>query len=65
MNDSQRARNFWLGNAALAVAMVLLLEMDKLWQAMGIWAMALWAVIAGVGAYFLTVDKKKEPPSGG
>jgi len=65
MNDSERARKFWLGNAVLAVALVLLLEMDRLWHALGVWAFALWAVVAGIGAYLLTVDKKTPPANPG
>lgn len=58
MNDSERSRNFWIGNVILAIAMVVLLKIGALWEMMGVWAMILWTLLAGVGAYFLLVDKK-------
>ena len=48
MNDSERSRNFWIGNVILAIAMVVLLKIGALWEMMGVC----------VGAYFLLVDKK-------
>ena len=59
MNDSEDKRNFWIGNALLAAAMLLLLDINQLWAAMGIWAMVLWVAMASAGAYFLMVNRKK------
>lgn len=64
MNDSERTRNFWLGNAFLVAALIVLLKMGLLWERIGVWAMIIWVILAGVGAYFLLIDKK-EPPGGG
>ena len=51
---------FWLGNALLAIALVLLLFISSLWTAVGSWAMALWMVLVGVGFYLVTKDKGPE-----
>lgn len=61
MNDSERTRNFWIGNVVLAVALLILLKIGALWEMMGVWAMILWAILAGIGAYFLLIDKKGPP----
>ncbi len=58
MNDSERSRNFWIGNAVLAIALVVLLKMGALWEVMGVWAMILWTILAAIGAYFLLIDRK-------
>lgn len=60
--SNNKSRNFWLGNAVLGVALVVLLVMGKLWEALGIWAMLLWIALVGLGVYLLMTDKR-EPPS--
>lgn len=57
MNDSQRKRNFWLGNAILAIALVVLLNLESLSKAMGFGAMILWIVLVAVGATLVMSDK--------
>jgi hypothetical protein len=52
---------FWLGNAVMAVALLILLFMGTLWQYLGFWAMGLWAAVAGLGGYLLMADKGKSP----
>ena len=63
MNTGKRNRNFWIGNAVLALAMLLLLFMGPLSDALGIWAAVLWMVLAAVGMTLLMSDKSDEPPS--
>lgn len=45
--------NFWLGNAILALALLILLNIGALWEQMGMMAMVLWVGVVGVGAYFV------------
>lgn len=63
MNTGKRNRNFWIGNTVLALAMLLLLFMGPLSDALGIWAAVLWMVLAAVGMTLLMSDKSDEPPS--
>jgi hypothetical protein len=62
MNTGKRSRNFWLGNGILAVAMVTLLFMGPLSNALGIWAAVIWMVLAAVGMALVMSDKSDEPP---
>lgn len=48
--------NFWLGNLLLGLALVSMFFLGRLWELMGVWAMALWMVLAGAGMYFLLAD---------
>jgi purine-cytosine permease-like protein len=57
MNEPEHSNNFWLGNAVLAVAMMVLLFMGRLWNVMGAAAMVLWAALVIVGVYLLMKDK--------
>lgn len=57
MNEPEHSKNFWLGNAILAVAMVVLLFMGRLWEVVGVAAMVLWAALVIIGVYLLMVDK--------
>ena len=57
-----RSKNFWAGNAVLALALIVLLGMGTLAEMLGIWAMLLWIALVGVGVYLLMSDKS-EPPS--
>ncbi len=62
MNDSEKSVKFWLGNAILAVAMVMLLFMGRLWEILGSGAMGLWIAVVAAGAWLLLSDKD-EPPT--
>ena len=63
MNTGKHKRNFWLGNGILAVAMVTLLFMGPLSDALGIWAAVLWMVLAAAGMGLVMSDKTDEPPA--
>ena len=62
MNTGKHKSNFWIGNAVLALAMVMLLFMKPLSDAMGIWAAVLWMAVAAVGMRLVMSDKSGEPP---
>lgn len=62
MTSLKRSPHFWIGNGILAVAMLMLFFMGPLSDALGIWAVALWMVLAAVGMGFLMSDKS-EPPA--
>jgi hypothetical protein len=62
MTSPKRSPHFWIGNGILAVAMLMLFFMGPLSDALGIWAVALWMVLAAVGMGFLMSDKS-EPPA--
>lgn len=57
MNDDKPTTKFWLGNGVLALALLLLLYMGKLWALMGAGAMVLWVLLVAVGVYLLMSDK--------
>jgi hypothetical protein len=57
MNDQENRKFFWLGNVLLAVALVMLINLNTLWQQMGAAAMVLWVTVAGLGAYLLTKER--------
>ena len=63
MNTNKRSRNFWFGNGLLAVAMLTLLFMGPLSDALGIWAAVLWMALAAVGMALVISDKSGEPPA--
>ena len=58
MNNDEMTPRFWLGNGILAVALILLLFMGKLWEVMGVGAMVLWTAMVIAGVYLLMTDKK-------
>ena len=62
MKTAKHSRNFWLGNGILAVAMLTLLFMGPLSDALGIWAVVIWMVLAAVGMALVMSDKSDEPP---
>ena len=62
MKTGKHSRNFWLGNGILAVAMLTLLFMGPLSDALGIWAAVLWMVLAAGGIALVMSDKSDEPP---
>ena len=57
MNSNPHTSSFWLGNALLALALVMLIFLGSLWEALGIWTMVFWMILAGAGMYFVTRDK--------
>jgi len=63
LNTGKRSQNFWIGNGILAVAMLTLLFMGPLSDALGIWAAVLWMVLAAVGMALVMSDKSDEPPA--
>jgi hypothetical protein len=63
LNTGKHSRNFWIGNAVLALAMLMLLFMGPLSAAIGIWAAALWMALAAVGVGMIMSDKSGEPPA--
>ncbi len=50
---------FVLGNAILAIALVLLLFMGRAWEIMGPAAMVLWVALAATGIALLMKDPKQ------
>lgn len=63
MNSGKHSRNFWVGNAVLALAMLMLFFMGPLSDALGIWAAVLWMAVAAAGMALLMSDKSGEPPA--
>ena len=63
LNTGKRSRNFWIGNAVLVLAMLMLLFMGPLSNALGIWAAVLWMVLAAAGVGLIMSDKSDEPPA--
>lgn len=57
MDEKGRKLRFWSGNAILGLALVVLLGMGSLWESFGSYAMGLWIVLAGVGAYLVMTGK--------
>ncbi|MCU0841387.1 MAG: hypothetical protein MUC79_06670 [Thiobacillaceae bacterium] len=57
MQDGGHGSRFWIGNALLALALVMLFFLGALWAHLGVWAMGLWMALAGAGMYFLMTDK--------
>lgn len=51
------SNKFWIGNALLAVSLVMLIFLGGLWELLGSWAMVLWMGLVGVGMYLITHDK--------
>lgn len=62
MKTPGSTRNFWIGNAILALAMLMLFFMGPLSEALGIWAAVLWMAVAAIGMALLMSDKS-EPPA--
>jgi hypothetical protein len=59
MDGPENSNNFFIGNAILAVALMLLLFMGRAWEVMGAGAMVLWIALVVTGVTFLMKDKKK------
>lgn len=64
MNSPDRRPKFWIGNAILAVAMLMLFFMGRLSDVLGLWAVVLWMVVAAVGMGLVMSDKSEPPPPG-
>jgi hypothetical protein len=52
------SKTFLLGNVVLGVALLMLLNIGTLWEAMGAAAMGLWVAVAGLG-FSLMMNKGK------
>ena len=63
LDTGKHRRNFWIGNAVLALAMLLLFFMGPLSNALGIWAAVLWMVLAAAGMGLIMSDRSEEPPA--
>lgn len=59
MNE-EFSQSFWLGNAILAIALLMLLFMGSLWEALGVLAMVLWAAVVALGVY-LVLNRPQKP----
>jgi hypothetical protein len=57
MNNDKPGTKFWLGNAVMALALLLLLNIGSLWESMGMGAMVLWVLVVAAGLYLLMQDK--------
>jgi len=55
----KQGSRFWLGNAVLVVALLILLNIGVFWERMGVGAMVLWAIFAGVGGLLVMSDKNE------
>jgi len=51
--SEQPSNTFWLGNAILGVAMLMLLFMGSAWESLGVAAMVVWAALVGLGVYLV------------
>lgn len=58
MEENKHGPRFWLGNALLGLALLVLFFMGPLADLLGAWAMGVWMVLAGVGMYFIMADGK-------
>lgn len=58
MSDPKQKTQFMIGNAILAVCMLMLIFMGSLWQRLGPMAMVLWVILAAAGMYFIMQDKR-------
>lgn len=57
MQEPKHGTHFWIGNALLALALILMFFLGALWTWLGPWAMALWMTVAGVGMTLVMRDK--------
>jgi hypothetical protein len=63
LNTGKHSHNYWIGNVVLALAMLMLLFMGPLSNALGIWAAVLWMAMAAAGVALILSDKSDEPPA--
>lgn len=59
MSEAKQKTYFMVGNAILAVCLLMLFNMGALWQQLGEAAMVLWVVLAATGIYCVMQDKRK------
>jgi hypothetical protein len=59
MSEQPPSNTFWLGNALLAIAMIMLLFMGSAWESMGVAAMVVWIGLVGMGVY-LVMQKNED-----
>ncbi|MDO5693815.1 MAG: hypothetical protein Q4G70_15285 [Pseudomonadota bacterium] len=63
MNDQEPTKTaFWLGNALLVIALLMLFFMNVIAARIGTLAFVIWAALAGAGVYLVMQDKRQEPP---
>ena len=66
MSDQEKGGRWgMLGHVCLALSVLVLLMMGPLWERLGVGALILWCLLAGVGVYFLmsgSADDPKGPP---
>ena len=60
MNMEPQKTRFWAGNAVLAVAVIVLLNMGALSERYGMGAVIFWMALVAVGFYLIMSGK--EPP---
>jgi hypothetical protein len=53
IDGPENSNKFVIGNAILALALLMLLFMGSIWEAMGGAAMVLWIALVAAGVYFL------------
>jgi drug/metabolite transporter superfamily protein YnfA len=58
METDKHGPKFWLGNGLLALALLVLFFLGALSEILGVWAMAVWMALAGLGMYFVMADGK-------
>ncbi len=63
LNTGKRSRNFWIGNLVLGAAMLMLLFMGPLSDALGIMGGGAVDGVAAVGMALVMSDKTDEPPA--
>ncbi len=58
MSEQPPSNTFWLGNAILAIAMLMLLFMGSAWESLGGAAMVLWIGLVALGVYLVMLKNK-------
>ena len=61
-DPSPSKTSFWIGNALLAMALLMLFNMNPLAERFGLLAFVIWAGLAAGGIYLVMKDKHEEPP---
>ncbi|MFN3785882.1 MAG: hypothetical protein ACK4RS_03475 [Thiothrix sp.] len=51
--DPEQSRYFWIGNALLAFALLMLFFIEDLWKLLDVGALVLWMLTAAAGTYFV------------
>ncbi len=58
MSQEDQKRNFMIGNALLAVCLLMIFFLGPLWEQLGPVTMLVWAGLAGAGMYLVMKDKR-------